>query len=87
METFILTQTQFNDWDNFCLDNGKIMYENEDCYMNEYNENSKLFVVHVPASEQSGIINFLQKLLDNKWRREYNASHQQSSQIGENIWH
>jgi hypothetical protein len=26
-------------------------------------------------------------LLDNKWRREYNTSHQQSSQIGENIWH
>jgi len=65
METFILNQTQFNDWDNFCLDNGKTMYENEDCYINEYNENSNLFLVHVPTSEQSGIINFLKKLLDN----------------------
>ncbi len=66
MKTFILTQTQFNDWDNFCLDNGKTMYVNEDCYINEYNENSKMFMVHVPLSEQSGIINFLKKLLDNK---------------------
>jgi len=25
-----------------------------------------MFMVHVPLSEQSGIINFLKKLLDNK---------------------
>ena len=29
MEIFILNQTQFNEWDNFCLDNGKTMYENQ----------------------------------------------------------
>ena len=66
METFILTQTQFNDWDNFCLKHGQTMYENEDCYMNEYDEELNLFLIYVDSSEQSGIINFLQKLLDNK---------------------
>ena len=43
METFILTPTQFEEWDNFCLDNGQRMYDNKDCYINEYNDNSKMF--------------------------------------------
>ena len=64
MKKFILTQLQFNEWDNFCLDNGKTMYENGDAYMNEYDENNKKFIVHVAHSEQSGIIKFLEKVLD-----------------------
>tara|TARA_Y100000361_G_C11015292_1_gene266549 strand:+ start:193 stop:393 length:201 start_codon:yes stop_codon:yes gene_type:complete len=64
MEKFILTPTQFEKWDNFCLDNGQRMYDNKDCYINEYNDNSKMFIVHVPSSEQSGIKKFLEKVLD-----------------------
>tara|TARA_R100001015_G_C4626674_1_gene185796 strand:+ start:2283 stop:2474 length:192 start_codon:yes stop_codon:yes gene_type:complete len=62
MQQFILTQSQFNEWDNFCLEHGQTMYENEDCYMNEYDEESKQFIIHVDSSEQSGIINFLKKI-------------------------
>tara|TARA_R110002020_G_scaffold34554_1_gene105018 strand:- start:331 stop:531 length:201 start_codon:yes stop_codon:yes gene_type:complete len=64
MKTFILTQTQFNDWDNFCLDNGETMYKNGDAYMNEYDEDTKTFSVRVSQTEQSGIIKFLEKVLD-----------------------
>jgi hypothetical protein len=66
METFTLTQSQFNEWDNFCTLNYETLYENGNGYMNEYNEQTKKFIVHVPVPEQSGIINFLKKLLDKK---------------------
>jgi hypothetical protein len=64
MTRFVLTQTQFNKWDNFCLDNGDLMYKNKDSYINEYCESSKNFIVHVFDDEQSGIINFLKSLVD-----------------------
>jgi len=64
MQQFILTQTQFNQWDNFCLDNGETMYKNGDAYMNGYDEDTKTFSVRVSQTEQSGIIKFLEKVLD-----------------------
>ena len=40
------------------------MYKNGDAYMNEYDEDTKTFIIHVPPTEQSGIIKFLEKVLD-----------------------
>ncbi len=76
MQQFVLTQTQFNYWDEFCTENFNTLYENRDGYMNEYDELNKKFIIHVSTSEQSGIINFLKKMLDSRIESEYNSQHQ-----------
>jgi hypothetical protein len=72
---FKLTKKQFRLWDNFCLNNGKEMYENKDAYMNVYDNKTKHYSVIVSHNEQTGIIKFLEKVLDTHLKSEYNLEH------------
>ena len=62
-ELFKLTKDQFREWDTFCTDNGAEMYKNKDTYSIVHPTTSDTYYLYVNSSEQSGIINFLNKLL------------------------
>jgi hypothetical protein len=62
-EHFKLTKDQFREWDTFCTDNGAEMYKNKDTYSIVHPTTSDTYYLYVDSSEQSGIINFLNKLL------------------------
>ncbi len=62
-ELFKLTKDQFREWDTFCTDNGAEMYKNKDTYSIVHPTTSDTYYLYVDSSEQSGIINFLNKLL------------------------
>jgi len=62
-ELFKLTKDQFREWDTFCTDNGAEMYRNKDTYSIVHPTTSDTYYLYVDSSEQSGIINFLNKLL------------------------
>ena len=62
-EHFKLTKDQFREWDTFCTDNGAEMYRNKDTYSIVHPTTSDTYYLYVDSSEQSGIINFLNKLL------------------------
>jgi len=62
-ELFKLTKDQFREWDIFCTDNGAEMYKNKDTYSIVHPTTSDTYYLYVDSSEQSGIINFLNKLL------------------------
>ena len=65
-ELFKLTKDQFREWDTFCTDNGAEMYKNKDTYSIVHPTTSDTYYLYVDSSEQSGIINFLNKLLELK---------------------
>jgi len=62
-ELFKLTKDQFREWDTFCTDNGAEMYKNKDTYSIVHPTTSDIYYLYINSSEQSGIINFLNKLL------------------------
>ena len=62
-ELFKLTKDQFREWDTFCTDNGAEMYKNKDTYSIVHPTTSDTYYLYVNSSEQSGIINFLNKLI------------------------
>jgi len=62
-ELFKLTKDQFREWDTFCTDNGAEMYRNKDTYAVVHSVTSDTYNLYIDSSEQSGIINFLNKLL------------------------
>ena len=47
----------------FCTDNGKEMYENKDSYAVIYMPKSDSYHLYVDQKEQSGMQNFLEKML------------------------
>ena len=49
---------------DFCLDNTIEMYENKDSYMNVWDREKEKYLVYVQRNEQTGIIKFLEKVLD-----------------------
>ena len=51
------------------------MYENKDAYMNVYDNKTKHYSVIVSHNEQTGIIKFLEKVLDTHLKSEYNLEH------------
>jgi hypothetical protein len=51
------------EFNNFCTDNYKELYENKDGHVVHYMPNSDSFHVYVDANEQSGMQDFLDKLL------------------------
>ena len=65
-EHFKLTKDQFKEWDIFCIDNGEEMYKNKDTYAVVHSGASDTYNLYIDSSEQSGIINFLNKLLAEK---------------------
>ena len=62
-EHFKLTKDQFRKWDVFCLENGSEMYENKDTYQVVHSLASDTYNIYVQKQEQSGMIDFLTKLL------------------------
>lgn len=62
-EHFKLTKDQFREWDSFCTENGAEMYKNKDTYSIVHSATSDTYNLYVDSKEQSGIINFLNKLL------------------------
>ena len=62
-ELFKLTKDQFREWDTFCTENGAEMYKNKDTYSIVHPTTSDTYYLYVDSSEQSGIINFLNKVL------------------------
>jgi hypothetical protein len=61
---FELNKAQFKLWCDFCLDNTIEMYENKDSYMNVWDREKEKYLVYVQRNEQTGIIKFLEKVLD-----------------------
>jgi|TARA_B100001939_G_scaffold135572_1_gene117695 hypothetical protein len=62
-EFYRLTKSEYEEWNNFCTDNYKEIYENKDGHMVHYMPTSDSFHVYIDANEQSGMQNFLEKLL------------------------
>ena len=58
-----LTSEQFKLWSDFCLDNGKEMYENKDSFYNVWDRDKNNYTVYIERNEQSGMENFFTKLL------------------------
>ena len=67
-EHFKLTKDQFKEWDSFCTENGAEMYKNKDTYSIVHSATSDTYNLYIDSSEQSGIINFLNKLLHHRIR-------------------
>ena len=63
-EIFELNKDQFKLCCDFCLDNTKEMYENKDSFMNVWDREKEKYLVYVQRNEQTGIIKFLEKVLD-----------------------
>ena len=63
-EIFELNKDQIKLWCDFCLDNTIEMYENKDSYMNVWDREKEKYLVYVQRNEQTGIIKFLEKVLD-----------------------
>ena len=61
---FELNKAQFKLWCDFCLDNTIEMYENKDSYMNVWDREKEKYLIYVQRNEQTGIIKFLEKVLD-----------------------
>jgi|TARA_R100000541_G_scaffold56443_1_gene65874 hypothetical protein len=61
---FELNKAQFKLWCDFCLDNTVEMYENKDSYMNVWDREKEKYLIYVQRNEQTGIIKFLEKVLD-----------------------
>jgi hypothetical protein len=62
-EFYRLTKSEYMEFNNFCTDNYKELYENKDGHVVHYMPNSDSFHVYVDANEQSGMQDFLDKLL------------------------
>ena len=62
-EFYRLTKSEYKKFNNFCTDNYKELYENKDGHVAHYMPNSDSFHVYVDANEQSGMQDFLDKLL------------------------
>ncbi len=62
-EFYRLTRDEFKQWDVFCTDNGREMYENKDSYAVIYMPKSDSYHLYVDQKEQSGMQNFLEKML------------------------
>ena len=62
-EFYRLTKSEYMEFNNFCTDNYKELYENKDGHVVHYMPNSDSFHVYVDANEQSGMQDFLDKML------------------------
>ena len=62
-EFYRLSKSEYMEFNNFCTDNYKELYENKDGHVVHYMPNSDSFHVYVDANEQSGMQDFLDKLL------------------------
>tara|TARA_R100000353_G_scaffold175368_2_gene145512 strand:- start:144 stop:350 length:207 start_codon:yes stop_codon:yes gene_type:complete len=62
-EFYRLTKSEYMEFNNFCTENYKELYENKDGHVVHYMPNSDSFHVYVDANEQSGMQDFLDKLL------------------------
>ena len=62
-EFYRLTNSEYKEWNKFCTDNYKEIYSNKDGHTVHYMPKSDTFHVYVDSKEQSGMQNFLEKML------------------------
>jgi hypothetical protein len=62
-EFYRLTNSEYKQWNNFCTDNYKEIYENKDGHVVHYMPESDSFHLYIDSKEQSGMQNFLEKML------------------------